>query len=113
MKAESKNWSLLTASSPETRERVFSEFVEAQVALAAPRHLLAGLRDIMTGAAPAAAKLDEVVRLVARELRADVCSCFVARAGDLLELFATAGLSADLVHKSRIRVGEGLVGDIA
>ena len=67
----------------------------------------------MAGAAPANHKLDAIVKLMAKELRADVCSCFVLRAGDLLELFSTVGITLDPAHRSRIRVGEGLVGDIA
>jgi phosphotransferase system enzyme I (PtsP) len=35
------------------------------------------------------------------------------RAGEVLELFATEGLKQEAVHKTRLRVGEGLVGDIA
>ena len=35
------------------------------------------------------------------------------RAGEVLELFATEGLKKEAVHKTRLRVGEGLVGDIA
>jgi phosphotransferase system enzyme I (PtsP) len=112
MKPELKIWSVVTEASP-GEEKIFSEFMDAQVALAAPRHLISSLRDIMAGTALAPAKLDEIVRVVARELRADICSCFVARAGDLLELFATAGLSNDLLRKSRLRIGEGLVGEIA
>ncbi|MBI3440375.1 MAG: GAF domain-containing protein [Proteobacteria bacterium] len=78
-----------------------------------PRRLMSGLRDIMLSTVPAGRKLEEIVRLVAGELQADVCSCFVQRAGELLELFATVGLDAGLVHRTRVRVGDGLVGDIA
>ena len=38
---------------------------------------------------------------------------FLKRAGDILELFATQGLRKGAVHRTRLRVGEGLVGDIA
>ena len=44
---------------------------------------------------------------------AEVCSIYVMRAGDVLELFATEGLNPEAVHRTRLRVGEGLVGDIA
>jgi phosphotransferase system enzyme I (PtsP) len=44
---------------------------------------------------------------------AEVCSVYVMRAGEVLELFATRGLRAEAIHKTRLRVGEGLVGDIA
>jgi len=57
--------------------------------------------------------LAEVVRLVANEMIAEVCSIYLLRAGEVLELFATQGLNPDAVHRTRLRVGEGLVGDIA
>jgi phosphotransferase system, enzyme I, PtsP len=42
-----------------------------------------------------------------------VCSAYVMRAGEVLELFATEGLRPEAVHRTRLRVGEGLVGVIA
>ncbi|WP_296379089.1 phosphoenolpyruvate--protein phosphotransferase [Reyranella sp.] len=57
--------------------------------------------------------LGEVVRLVANEMVAEVCSIYLLRAGEVLELFATQGLNPSAVHRTRLRVGEGLVGDIA
>jgi phosphotransferase system enzyme I (PtsP) len=57
--------------------------------------------------------LGEVVRMVANEMVAEVCSIYLLRAGEVLELFATQGLNPDAVHRTRLRVGEGLVGDIA
>jgi phosphotransferase system enzyme I (PtsP) len=44
---------------------------------------------------------------------AEVCSAYVMRAGEVLELFATEGLRPEAVHRTRLRVGEGLVGAIA
>ena len=43
----------------------------------------------------------------------EVCSIYVRRAGDVLELFATQGLRATAVRRTRLRVGEGLIGEIA
>ena len=57
--------------------------------------------------------MGEVVRLVANEMVAEVCSIYLLRAGEVLELFATQGLNPSAVHRTRLRVGEGLVGDIA
>ncbi|MCA0300973.1 MAG: phosphoenolpyruvate--protein phosphotransferase [Proteobacteria bacterium] len=57
--------------------------------------------------------LGEVARLVANEMVAEVCSIYLLRAGEVLELFATQGLNPSAVHRTRLRVGEGLVGDIA
>ncbi|MFN4283255.1 MAG: phosphoenolpyruvate--protein phosphotransferase [Alphaproteobacteria bacterium] len=78
-----------------------------------PRQLLRRLRDVMAGSASAQQRLDQVVATIAADLRADVCSIYVRRAGDLLELFATIGLNPSAVHRTRLRLGEGLVGNIA
>src|SRR5690625_2613248 len=44
---------------------------------------------------------------------AEVCSLYVMRAGEVLELFATQGLRREAVHRTRLRVGEGIVGEVA
>jgi len=77
------------------------------------RRMLSRLRDVMAGVGAVQGRLDKVVALIAQDLRADVCSCYVMRAGEVLELFATYGLSQKAVHLTRLRVGEGLVGEIA
>jgi phosphotransferase system enzyme I (PtsP) len=77
------------------------------------RRLLARLRDVMAGSGSAQARLDKIVTLIAAEMQADVCSTYVMRAGDILELFSTFGLNQSAVHRTRLRVGEGIVGDIA
>ncbi|WP_240002330.1 phosphoenolpyruvate--protein phosphotransferase [Oleisolibacter albus] len=77
------------------------------------RRLLARLRDIMAGSGSAQDRLDKIVKTIAHEMAADVCSCYVMRAGEVLELFATIGLNPDAVHKTRMRVSEGLIGDVA
>ena len=77
------------------------------------RRMLSRLRDVMAGVGAVQGRLDKVVALIAQDLRADVCSCYVMRAGEVLELFATFGLSQKAVHLTRLRVGEGLVGEIA
>ena len=72
-----------------------------------PRRLLARLRATMAaGAAP----LPEVARLVSGELVTEVCSVYALRSGDILELAATHGLNPDAVGRTRLRVGEGIVG---
>lgn len=77
------------------------------------RQLLAHLRDAMAAESSAQAKLDSMVQLIARTSGADVCSLYLQRAGEVLELFATIGLKASAVHQTRLRVGEGLVGTVA
>jgi len=75
--------------------------------------LLKRLRDTMARADAVEVTLGEVARLVANEMVAEVCSIYLLRAGEVLELFATQGLNPSAVHRTRLRVGEGLVGDIA
>ena len=77
------------------------------------RRLLRQLRDVMAGAGDAQDRLNKVVRLIALEMVAEVCSAYLLRPGDVLELFATEGLKPEAVHLTRLGVGEGLVGEIA
>ena len=81
--------------------------------VSATRRLLRRLRAIMAGSGGAQERLDRIVRVVAAEMVAEVCSAYVMRAGEVLELFATEGLRPEAVHRTRLRVGEGLVGGIA
>ncbi|HXE16728.1 MAG TPA: phosphoenolpyruvate--protein phosphotransferase [Stellaceae bacterium] len=67
----------------------------------------------MAGTGSAQSKLDAIVRMIAADMVAEVCSCYVMRPGEVLELFATEGLRPEAVHNTRLRVGEGLVGVIA
>ena len=77
------------------------------------RRALRRLRTVMAGSGTAQQRLDELVGVIAAEMVAEVCSVYVLRAGDVLELFATEGLNREAVHVTRLRVGEGLVGTIA
>lgn len=67
----------------------------------------------MAGEGDPERRLQRIVQLIASNMIAEVCSCYLMRAGDMLELFATQGLKQEAVHNTRLRVGEGLVGDIA
>jgi phosphotransferase system enzyme I (PtsP) len=72
-----------------------------------PRRLLSRLRNLRAhGSAP----LSALVQLVASELVSEVCSVYVQRPGDILELAATEGLNPDAIGHTRLRVGEGIVG---
>ena len=86
--------------------------VASSFATRGPRSLLKQIREAMAGESPAQAKLDMVVRIIAGSMVAEVCSIYLRRAGGELELFATEGLSRDAVHVTRMKVGEGLVGEI-
>jgi len=58
-------------------------------------------------------RLDRIVSLIAANMVAEVCSIYIKRPGDILELYATVGLNPQAVHETRLKVGEGLVGLIA
>ncbi len=79
----------------------------------APRRLLSRVRDVMAGEGSAQSRLDQITHIIGADLVTEVCSIYVRRAGDVLELFSTQGLSSDAVHVTRLRFGEGLIGEIA
>ncbi len=79
----------------------------------APRRLLSRVRDIMAGEGEARKRLRRITTVIASDMVAEVCSVYVKRAGEVLELFATEGLHPSAVHNTRLRVGEGLIGQIA
>ena len=85
----------------------------AQTGIGGHRQALRSLRTIMAGDGSAQDRLDRIVKVIAAEMVAEVCSVYVMRAGELLELFATEGLNPSAVHRTRLRVGEGLVGEVA
>ncbi len=58
-------------------------------------------------------RLDKIVRLIASNMVAEVCSIYVLRSDNMLELFATEGLQPGAVHRATLSVGRGLVGLIA
>ncbi len=81
-------------------------------AVRGPRTLLRQIREALAGGGPAQGRLDMVVRIIAISMVAEVCSLYLRRATGDLELFATEGLAADAVHVTRLKPGEGLVGEI-
>jgi phosphotransferase system, enzyme I, PtsP len=87
--------------------------MEPGPAITGSRRLLRRLRDVMAGSGTAQERLNTIVRLIAADMVAEVCSCYLLRAGEVLELFATEGLRPEAVHRTRLRVGEGIVGVIA
>ena len=78
-----------------------------------PRILLRRLREIMAEQASAQTRLDKLVMVIAANMVAEVCSIYLRRAANALELFATEGLNREAVHHTRMRWGEGLVGFVA
>ena len=83
-------------------------------ALHSPILLLREVRDVMLRQADSPqSRLDALTHTIAKALSSDVCSIYLARPGDILELFASFGLKQSSVHVTRLRVGEGLVGEVA
>ncbi|MCF2906338.1 phosphoenolpyruvate--protein phosphotransferase [Octadecabacter sp. CECT 8868] len=77
------------------------------------RKLLGRLRDVMASGVEGQARLDEIVGLIASSMQAEVCSIYLFRDAETLELCATQGLEQEAVHQTRMRLGEGLVGRVA
>jgi phosphotransferase system enzyme I (PtsP) len=77
------------------------------------RKLLGRLREVMAGASAGQARLDRIVKLIAGSMETEVCSIYLFRDAETLELCATEGLKPEAVHVTRMRLGEGLVGRVA
>jgi phosphotransferase system, enzyme I, PtsP len=80
---------------------------------AGPRVLLRRLRELMAEPLDPQERLDQIVRQIAQNMVAEVCSFYVLRADSVLELYATEGLNPDAVHLAQLKMGQGLVGTIA
>ncbi|MFP3545365.1 phosphoenolpyruvate--protein phosphotransferase [Rhizobium sp. SIMBA_035] len=78
-----------------------------------PRVLLKRLRELMAEPLEPQERLDRIVRQIAGNMVAEVCSVYVLRADGVLELYATEGLNKEAVHLSQLKMGQGLVGTIA
>jgi phosphotransferase system, enzyme I, PtsP len=86
----------------------------------APRVLLRQLREVMarpgvkqTQPDDVVARLDRIVRLIAANMVAEVCSIYVRLPDGSLKLYATEGLRKEAVQNTHLKPGEGLVGLIA
>ena len=77
------------------------------------RKLLGRLRDTMAGEEAGQARLDKITHLIADSIGCEVCSIYLFRDEDTLELCATEGLNPESVHQTRMKLGEGLVGRVA
>ena len=77
------------------------------------RRILGRLKETMAEPAEGQVRLNNVVRLIAAEMGTDVCSVYLFRDEETLELCATEGLNQEAVHQTRMRLGEGLVGRVA
>ncbi|MFU1684059.1 phosphoenolpyruvate--protein phosphotransferase [Phaeobacter piscinae] len=71
------------------------------------------LREAMAGDDAGQARLDKITQLIADSMHSEVCSVYLFRDDETLELCATQGLNVESVHQTRMRIGEGLVGRVA
>jgi len=92
---------------------ILNEEVQLPNKIGGPRVLLRQLRQTLAEPLASQERLDKIVDLIAKNMRADVCSFYVLRDDNALELFATCGLKREAVHNTSLRLGEGLVGVIA
>ncbi|MFZ1725094.1 MAG: phosphoenolpyruvate--protein phosphotransferase [Albidovulum sp.] len=77
------------------------------------RKLLRRLRDTLAEPGAGQERLDRITHLIADSMQSEVCSIYLFRDDDTLELCATEGLKPESVHKTRMKLGEGLVGRVA
>lgn len=77
------------------------------------RKLLGRLREALAEDSAGQARLDKITKLIASSIGTEVCSIYLFRDAETLELCATEGLKAEAVHQTRMRLGEGLVGRVA
>ena len=77
------------------------------------RVLLQRLKQALAEQGEAQARLNEIVKLIASSMESEVCSIYLRRTDDVLELYATEGLFTTAVHYTELKIGQGLVGKIA
>ena len=77
------------------------------------RKLLRRLRDMLAVPGKGQDRLDRITHLIADSIGTEVCSIYLFRDPETLELCATEGLKKEAVHQTRMKLGEGLVGRVA
>ncbi|WP_149589118.1 phosphoenolpyruvate--protein phosphotransferase [Tabrizicola flagellatus] len=77
------------------------------------RKLLRRLRDVLSMSGEGQDRLDRITHLIADSMGTEVCSIYLFRDPETLELCATEGLKKEAVHQTRMKLGEGLVGRVA
>ncbi len=77
------------------------------------RKLLIRLRDTLAAPGSGQHRLDQITHHIADSMGTEVCSIYLFRDANTLELCASEGLRPESVHRTRLRLGEGLVGRVA
>ncbi|MEO0399826.1 MAG: phosphoenolpyruvate--protein phosphotransferase [Pseudomonadota bacterium] len=74
--------------------------------------LLRRMHDIVASEATPQERLDQLTKVIAGHVVADVCSIYLRLPDDSIELFSTVGLNREAVHTTTMKWGEGLVGQV-
>ncbi len=87
--------------------------IETKPPISASKRLLKCLRDLMAEESDTQTRLNHMVSQIASEMEGDVCSIYLRRNDNAMELCATEGLKPEAVHNTRLKPSEGLVGLVA
>ena len=68
------------------------------------RVLLGRLKQTLAEQGEAQARLNEIVKLIASSMKSEVCSIYLKRADNVMELYATEGLLTKAVHYSQLKL---------
>ncbi len=75
--------------------------------------ILRGVKNTLSKDTPIDERLSSIIDILTSGFEVDSCSIFILNPGDILELYASKGLSSKSLHETTLRVGEGLVGQVA
>ncbi|MEP6148018.1 MAG: hypothetical protein ABJ201_11440, partial [Nisaea sp.] len=64
------------------------------------RTMLRRLRDVMADTRAPQERLNSITSIIGADMAAEVCSIYVRRSDNLLELCSTEGLNKDAVHRT-------------
>jgi len=77
------------------------------------RKLLKKLKETLSEESAGQERLDKIANIIADSMKTHVCSVYLLRDAETLELCATQGLKRSAIHQTRLKIGEGLVGKVA
>ncbi len=75
--------------------------------------ILKQLRQIAESNEDISLKLEKIITMIVQQMKTDAGACYLVVDDNYLELFASCGYNPDINHKISLRVGEGLVGNVA
>lgn len=75
--------------------------------------ILRQLRAISEASHDIPEKMEKIVAMLVQQMEAEAGTCYVVVDDNYLELFASYGFNPDIAHKISLRVGEGLIGEVA